>query len=103
MRGDEKCFLRNSYYTGFQKQESISLMFFCTGHGKLRTMDEALNANEIRSINLIIENPSIRQKDIIEISGISRAQVQRTMKSLQERGIISNENSKKRGKWIVNI
>lgn len=90
-------------------------MFFCTGHGKLRTMDEALNealnealsealnANEIRSINLIIENPSIRQKDIIEISGISRAQVQRTMKSLQERGIISHENSKKRGKWIVNI
>ena len=82
-------------------------MFFCTGHGKLRTMDEALNealnVNEIRSINLIIENPSIRQKDIIEISGISRAQVQRTMKSLQERGIISHENSKKRGKWIVNI
>lgn len=52
---------------------------------------------------MIIENPSIRQKDIIEISGISRAQVQRTMKSLQERGIISHENSKKRGKWIVNI
>ena len=45
-------------------------------------LNEALNANEIRSINLIIENPSIRQKDIIEISGISRAQVQRTMKSL---------------------
>lgn len=59
-------------------------MFFCTGHGKLRTMDEALNealnANEIRSINLIIENPSIRQKDIIEMSGISRAQVQRIMR-----------------------
>lgn len=43
-------------------------------------LSEALNANEIRSINLIIENPSIRQKDIIEISGISRAQVQRIMR-----------------------
>lgn len=52
---------------------------------------------------MIIGNPLIKQKDIIEMSGISRAQVQRTMKSLQERGIISHENSKKRGKWIVNI
>ena len=63
-------------------------MFFCTGHGKLRTMDEALNEalsealndNELRIKNLIIGNPLIKQKDIIEMSGISRAQVQRIMR-----------------------
>lgn len=55
-------------------------MFFCTGHGKLRTMDEALNDNELRIKNLIIGNPLIKQKDIIEMSGISRAQVQHIMR-----------------------
>ena len=79
-------------------------------HEKFKATDEALNEalnealsdNEIRIVNLIIENPSARQKDIIEMSGISRAQVQRIMKSLQERGVISHENSKKQGRWIVN-
>ncbi len=64
--------------------------------------NEALNDNELKIINLIIENPSVRQKDIIERLGISRAQVQRIMKSLQERGVIFRENSKKQGRWVVN-
>lgn len=89
MRGDENCFLRNSYYTGFQKQESISLMFFGTGHEKLRVRDEALNEalsealndNELRLVKLIIGNPLIKQKDIIKMSGISRAQIQCIMRN----------------------
>lgn len=43
-------------------------------------LSEALNDNELRIKNLIIGNPLIKQKDIIEMSGISRAQVQRIMR-----------------------
>ena len=35
--------------------------------------------------------------------GLSRAHVQRIMKSLRDRGIISHKESKKRGKWIVHL
>ena len=66
-------------------------------------LNEALNENENRIVDIIRANPSIKQKDIIELTGISRAQVQRLMKSLQERNIIVHEDSKKTGKWKVLI
>ena len=66
-------------------------------------LNEALNENEVKIISLIEENPDIKQKDIIEMLGLSRAHVQRIMKSLRDRGIISHKESKKRGKWIVHL
>ena len=65
-------------------------------------LNEALNENELVIVKMIRDNPMIKQKDIIDQTSISRAQVQRIMKSLQERGVISHEDSKKAGRWIVN-
>lgn len=64
-------------------------------------LNEALNKNELVIVNLIKNNPAIKQKDIVELTGISRSQVQRIMKSLQERNIIMHEDSKKTGRWII--
>ena len=64
-------------------------------------LNEALSENEKLIISMIKQNSDIKQKEIIENTTISRAQVQRIMKSLQERGVIAHENSKKIGKWIV--
>lgn len=79
--------------SGLEKQAKISN----------EALNEALNENELIIVNLILNNPSIKQKDIIESTNISRAQVQRIMKGLQERGIIVHENSKKSGRWVVVI
>lgn len=46
--------------------------------------NEALNVNEEKIISIIKENPSIKQKEIIDKSGLSCAHVQRIMKKLQE-------------------
>ena len=70
--------------------------------GKDKASNEALNENELLIVKMIRDNPMIKQKDIIDQTSISRAQVQRIMKSLQERGVISHEASKKAGRWIVN-
>ena len=72
-------------------------------HEEFKASNEALNENEVKIISLIEENPDIKQKDIIEMLGLSRAHVQRIMKSLRDRGIISHKESKKRGKWIVHL
>lgn len=62
---------------------------------QVNASNEALNENENKIVEIIRANPSIKKKDIIELTGISRAQVQRLMKALQERNIIVHEDSKK--------
>lgn len=64
-------------------------------------LNEALNEHEKTIIKKIFENPEIKQVDIIRETKLSRAHVQRIMKSLQERGIILHADSKKTGRWMI--
>jgi len=84
--------------SGFEKTDVTSGM---NKNVSSEALNEALNKNELVIVNLIKNNPAIKQKDIVELTGISRSQVQRIMKSLQERNIIMHEDSKKTGRWII--
>lgn len=88
--------------SGFEKTDVTSGMNKNVSSEALsEALNEALNKNELVIVNLIKNNPAIKQKDIVELTGISRLQVQRIMKSLQERNIIMHEDSKKTGRWII--
>lgn len=88
--------------SGFEKTDVTSGMNKNVSSEALsEALNEALNKNELVIVNLIKNNPAIKQKDIVELTGISRSQVQRIMKSLQERNIIMHEDSKKTGRWII--
>ena len=47
------------------------------------------------------ENPKMTQTKLMEMLGLSRKQVQREIKELQEQGILVREGSNRGGKWIV--
>ena len=88
--------------SGFEKTDVTSGMNKNVSSEALsEALNGALNKNELVIVNLIKNNPAIKQKDIVELTGISRSQVQRIMKSLQERNIIMHEDSKKTGRWII--
>ena len=61
-------------------------------------LDEALK-NQM--INILEENPSIAQRDLAKVLGISRASVQRMMSILAKQGKIERVGGKRYGHWEV--
>lgn len=56
---------------------------------------------ELAILELIAENPYIRQKELAEATGKSIATVKRIMKSLQEKRYIRRESGKRYGRWEI--
>ena len=52
-------------------------------------------------INVIKNNPTATQKQIAEATGKSERTIKRRTVEMQEKGLISRENGKRNGKWIV--
>ena len=57
--------------------------------------------NEIAILELISKNPSIKQKELADITGKSLVTIKRLMKSLQDKNYIRRESGKRYGKWEV--
>ena len=51
---------------------------------------------------IIAENPVITQTQLMEEMNLTRKQVQRDMKELQEEGILVREGTNRSGRWVVN-
>lgn len=58
---------------------------------------------EMAVLRLIMENPSITQKDMLMKTGKSLSTVKRIMASLQEKEYIRRVNGKRYGRWEVLI
>ena len=56
---------------------------------------------ELAVLNAITANPVVTQKELAAITGQSERTVKRCTVSLQDKGILSRENGKRNGKWVV--
>lgn len=52
-------------------------------------------------LEILKENPTMTQTQLMEEMRLTRKQVQRDMKELQEKGALSREGSNRNGQWIV--
>lgn len=52
-------------------------------------------------INIIKDNPTVKQEEIAERIGKSVRTIKTRMSEMQEKGLISRENGKRDGEWIV--
>ena len=64
-------------------------------------INEALNDNQKMLLDMLRNDPTITQKEIIERVSLSRSTVQRMIKELSELGRLERIGSKKTGSWIV--
>lgn len=56
---------------------------------------------EIAILESVAKNPTIKQQELVEITGKSIATIKRIMKSLQDKKYIRRESGKRYGKWEV--
>ena len=56
---------------------------------------------ELVALELIAQNPTIEQQELVRATGKSIATVKRITKSLQDKSYIRRENGKRYGKWEV--
>lgn len=64
---------------------------------------EDLNKVQIKLLNILVNNPRISQKELIRVSGVSKATVNRNIKVLKEKNYIERIGSDKKGLYKVNI
>ena len=63
------------------------------------TLDCSLE--ELVALELIAQNPTIKQQELVRATGKSIATVKRIITSLQDKNYIHRENGKRYGKWEV--
>ena len=52
-------------------------------------------------LDILIENPTITQTQLMEIMNLTRKQLQKDMKELQEEGVLIREGTNRTGRWEV--
>lgn len=52
-------------------------------------------------LDILAENPIITQTQLMEEMNLTRKQVQRDMKELQEEGLLVREGTNRSGRWVV--
>lgn len=60
-----------------------------------------LSLEELAIINILNNNPAITQKQISELTGKSERTIKRRTVEMQEKGLITRENGRQKGKWKV--
>lgn len=66
-------------------------------------LNEALNEKQKLLLDILCKNSSITQKEIMELTSLSRSSVQRIVKELSDKGYLERIGSKKFGSWIVHL
>ena len=54
---------------------------------------------ELAVLELVAQNPAIKQRELVNATGRSIATVKRIMKSLQDKSYIRRERGKRYGRW----
>ena len=82
---------------------------------KKTTLEEKLGYNQKRAekepkkgaerkrdiLNQLEENSTMTQTGLMEVLGLTRKQIQKAIKELQEEGLLVREGSNRNGRWIV--
>ena len=53
-------------------------------------------------LELLAENPTMTQTQLMERMELTRKQVQKDVKELQEEGLLKRDGSNRSGRWVVN-
>ena len=53
-------------------------------------------------LELLAKNPTMTQAQLMEQMELTRKQVQKDVKELQEEGMLKREGSNRNGRWVVN-
>ena len=92
--------LKNRYlhidYVGGDRSQSINSK---VPKYQFDTLDCSLE--ELAVLELVAQNPAIKQQELVTATGKSIATVKRIMKSLQDKSYIRRERGKRYGKWEV--
>lgn len=83
-------------YVGESKSQSISPKVL---KYQFDTLDCTLE--ELAVLELVAKNPTIKQQELVEVTGKSIATIKRIMKSLQDKNYIRRESGKRYGKWEI--
>ena len=86
-------------YTGESRNEGV---YNRVNERVNEKVNEWVNENQRKILESIRKNPSITQKELSAVVGISVVHINKNMKTLQEIGLISRSGSDKKGSWIVN-
>ena len=62
-----------------------------------------LNKNQKEIFNEINKNNKITQEELAKLLNTSKRTIERNISSMQEKGIIKREGSKKTGYWKINM
>lgn len=92
--------LKNRYmhidYAGERTSQSISPKAL---KYQFDTLDCTLE--ELAVLELVAKNPTMKQQELVEVTGKSIATIKRIMKSLQDKNYIRRESGKRYGKWEI--
>lgn len=92
--------LKNRYmhidYAGERTSQSISPKVL---KYQFDTLDCTLE--ELAVLELVAKNPTMKQQELVEVTGKSIATIKRIMKSLQDKNYIRRESGKRYGKWEI--
>lgn len=67
----------------------------------INTKNDGINSNSEKNLKLIEHNPKITTKEIVETLKISSKTVERCIKNLKDKNILTREGSRKSEKWII--
>lgn len=86
--------LRRMMTTAILYQDCLCMRHFCKKSRK--------GAEKWKKIlDLLEENPTMTQTMLMDILNLSRKQVQKAIKELQEQDMLEREGSNRSGRWIV--
>ena len=81
-------------YTGDDRSQSINSKV-----PKYQFDTLGCSLEELAVLELVAQNPAIKQRELVNATGRSIATVKRIMKSLQDKNYIRRERGKRYGKW----
>ena len=84
--------MRHSDYEEVNKFQSANI---------LNSKCKNCTLEELAIINELTNNPSITQKELAVKIGKSERTIKTRTVEMQEKGLISRENGKRNGKWVV--
>ena len=91
----------DTIYQGSETKKATDKTGYATSATKLKTCIDELTNDEIKVIDVVRDNPTITQQELLEITGISMGTIKRIMPRLQKKGVLIREGNRRAGQWKV--
>ncbi len=101
LKGETVIYASWNMHVDYVKQESDVSQSVISKGSKFQFDSLECTLEELAILNLIIENNSIKQNELVKRTGKSLSTVKRMMEALQKKKCIRRVNGKRYGKWEV--